>query len=97
MACCVVALAMVYRLIDLWRRGKAWVGRVPSATIAICRPPRIAFAVIAVAVIELGFASGLVYQHRQHLTELGTRLLTNAAATADLCRSALSLSHTLQE
>lgn len=88
MACCVIALAMVYRLIDSYRRGRAWLARVPATARGVWHAPRFRAALALAACVELAAAGGLTYQHRQHLGDLGARALyATTGLGADLCRS----------
>ncbi|MCC7122338.1 MAG: hypothetical protein IT493_12340 [Gammaproteobacteria bacterium] len=88
MACCVIALAMVYRLIDTWRRTQAWIAGVPVAAGRVWRAPLLRRAVVAVAVIECIVVGALVWQHRQHLSDAGGRLLVaSSGIAANLCRT----------
>lgn len=88
MACCVIALAMVYRLIDAWRRARAFVAGVPVAASRAWRAPVLRRAVFAVALFEATVVGGLIWQHRQHLSEFGSHLLVASSGyAANLCRT----------
>ncbi len=89
MACCVIALAMVYRLIDAWRRAKAWVAGVPVAAGRALRAPALGRVALLAVVVEFGVVGGLVAQHREHLAELGSRMLVaSGGLAANFCRTA---------
>ncbi|HMM77265.1 MAG TPA: hypothetical protein PJ986_16280 [Gammaproteobacteria bacterium] len=87
MACCVIALAMVYRLIDAWRRARAWVAGVPVAASRAWRAPALRRAAVLAVLVELGFFAGFGWQHRAHLSEFGGRMLVaSSGLAANLCR-----------
>ena len=88
MACCVVALAMIYRLIDTWCRCRDWFAHVPLRPQRLARAPALRIAVLLVACVEVGAVGGLVYLHRGHLEDWGARaLFTTAGLASNLCRS----------
>jgi len=88
MTCCVIALAMVYRFIDAWARGKAWFARVPQVARHTWHAPRFRAALALAVCAETAFAGGFAYQHRQHLHDIGARVLFESTRVgADLCRS----------
>lgn len=88
MSCCVIALAMVYRLIDAWQRGRGWAAGAPAVARAALKGWRVRAALVLALTVEAAVAGGLTYQHRHHLGDLGARVLfATIGIGADLCRT----------
>ena len=91
MACCMVALAMVYRLIDAWQRLRAGWARsrelasgLAAQAAGIWRPAALA----ALFAFNLGLLGTLAWLHREHLAQAGAA--TEVALRA-LCRNGVTL------
>ena len=89
MACCMVALAMVYRLIDAWQRlraswlrSRAWASGV--AAHGAWRPAALA----ALFAFNLGLLGTLSWLHREHLAQAAG---TTELALRALCRNGAEL------
>lgn len=91
MACCMVALAMVYRLIDAWQRLRAgwlrsrqWASGIAAHAGGHWRPAALA----ALFAFNLGLLGTLSWLHRDHLAQAGAA--TELALRA-LCRNGVAL------
>lgn len=88
MACCVVALAMVYRLIDAWCRCRDWVRHVPRQARDFARAPAVRATVILAACVEIGAIGGFALAHREHLQDWTTQaLVATSSLASNLCQS----------
>ncbi len=100
MTCCVVALALAWQLIALWRRLKSWLGiaerqrKAPRSlgvaaanAIDFFRRPAVRGAVLVALALEAGAAGAYVFNHRVHLVNEARMAVYDVTGTAwDLCR-----------
>ncbi len=100
MSCCVVALMLIYQMIEGVRRMRAFLGvganapadaaihrRLGRGVVAALRKPWLQFALLAILAIEGAAAGALAYEHRHHLRNEVSAVVFNVSGFAlDLCR-----------
>jgi len=99
MTCCIVALALVWHLLEAWRRLKGWLGITgpartqprttgvaAAAIVDFLRRPALRAALATVIALEAGVAGAYAYDHRHHIgNEVAAAVHGATGFAVDLC------------